>query len=210
MISIIDEVQKITTKKNNEWYTPSKYIEAARAVMQGIDLDPASCELANRTVKATRYYTKEDNGLAQEWHGRVWLNPPYGANNHLPNDQKSYVKQWVDKLICSHNNGDVEQAIACLLIQPSAKWFSPLWNYPLCFTNHNVRFFLPNKSTAKGRKGRTTDSHLFGTLFVYLGPNISSFVEHFTEFGPVITPDGVHRRPAPIPQPTLWDKEITS
>ena len=73
----IDEVP-VVPGKTNEWYTPARYIEAARAVMGGIDLDPASCELANMTVKAAKYYTKEDDGLAQEWHGNVWLNPPYG------------------------------------------------------------------------------------------------------------------------------------
>ena len=62
---------------NQEWYTPSEYVEAARRVMGEIDLDPASSELAQETVRASSYYTKDDDGLVSEWSGRVWLNPPY-------------------------------------------------------------------------------------------------------------------------------------
>lgn len=27
---------------------------------------------------AARHYTKLDDGMAQPWEGRIWLNPPYG------------------------------------------------------------------------------------------------------------------------------------
>jgi hypothetical protein len=35
-----------------EWYTPARLVEAARAVLGTIDLDPTSCEVAQRLVKA--------------------------------------------------------------------------------------------------------------------------------------------------------------
>jgi len=63
--------------KNNEWFTPAQYVELAREVLGAFDLDPASCEIANRTVKAAKFYSLEDDGLKYEWHGRVWMNPPW-------------------------------------------------------------------------------------------------------------------------------------
>src|SRR3990167_189333 len=61
----------------NEWYTPKNYIDAAKQVMGSIDLDPASSAKANEIVQANKYYSKDDNGLTQEWAGNIWLNPPY-------------------------------------------------------------------------------------------------------------------------------------
>jgi hypothetical protein len=73
---------------SNEHYTPREIIEVCRATMGGIDLDPASCELANReNVRARKFYAKDDNGLSLPWkHGpfgetngaRVFCNPPGG------------------------------------------------------------------------------------------------------------------------------------
>lgn len=68
----------------NEWFTPQRYSEAARSVMGAIDLDPATHPIAQQTVRAISHYTAAENGLAQEWHGRVWLNPPLSCSTINP------------------------------------------------------------------------------------------------------------------------------
>src|ERR1019366_8128353 len=83
----------------NEWYTPPRFIEAAREVMGTIDCDPASCEFANRTVQAGKYFTHEDNGLVQKWHGNVWMNPPY-SRTLIP----LFCSAFVDKFVAGEFN----------------------------------------------------------------------------------------------------------
>jgi hypothetical protein len=61
-----------------EHFTPPWLVEAAREVMGVIELDPASCEAANEYIRARRIFTIADNGFAQRWSGRVFLNPPGG------------------------------------------------------------------------------------------------------------------------------------
>ena len=54
-------------QKSYEWYTPAKYLHAAREVMGAIDLDPASSTLANTVIQAETYYDEETNGLDKPW-----------------------------------------------------------------------------------------------------------------------------------------------
>ena len=64
-----------------EWGTPKKYVLPLSNTIDGFDLDPASG--AEPTPYADTRYTKEDDGLVQDWFGHVWLNPPYGREHNL-------------------------------------------------------------------------------------------------------------------------------
>lgn len=200
MLALFEHVKQAPTR-NNEWYTPAKYIEAARCVMGSIDLDPASCELANETVKADRYYTKEDNGLTQDWHGNIWLNPPYGDGNQYQKDKNTVgaMRAWVGKLIECHKAGFVKQGILCCTLENGAKWFNRLWDYTICFPDHKVRFYGSIPSERWDEKY----SHFHGTIFVYLGPNEDKFVEEFSEFGTIAKRISIPKqKPVPL---SLWE-----
>lgn len=204
-----DNVEIPTQTKSNEWYTPARYVDAAREVMGGIDLDPASCEMANRIVKAMRYYTKDGNGLSQDWTCMsLWLNPPYGRENNensrgtCPGGARrggggrSVTALFIFKLLQEYQYGNVKQAILLITTDTDATWFQPLWNYPICFTDHRVLFIRPDQPR---------QSQFFGTAFVYLGPNEAKFIEVFSQFGRITKAIDI-----PKPQPTmrtLWEVE---
>ena len=55
----------------NEWLTPPEIIRA----LGPFDLDPCSTTHPPWRTARTMYF---EAGLSLPWHGRVWLNPPYG------------------------------------------------------------------------------------------------------------------------------------
>ena len=105
---------------NSEWYTPSEYIEAARATMGGIDCDPASCAKAQKTVKADTYFNAKTNGLKQSWEGRVWLNPPYN---------RGLISEFVSKFIEELDAGHIKQAIVLTNNNTDTRWWHELATY---------------------------------------------------------------------------------
>ena len=160
--------QLVLQSESPEWYTPSQYIEAARDVMGGIDLDPASNELANQTVKASHFFSSAENGLEQSWSGKVFVNPPYCGKAGF----------FVKKLMESYRNGDVSEAILLVSANStSSSWFQQLFDYPLCFTNHRIQFY-----NADGPQTGAT----FGSCFAYFGPSEFRFAHVFSAFGPVV------------------------
>lgn len=94
--------QRVQQRRANsgyeEWTTPSYILDAARTLWGGaIDLDPASSELSQTVVRADRFFTKADDGLAKDWDARtVWLNPPYSAKGMAAFVAKARV-EWEAK-----------------------------------------------------------------------------------------------------------------
>lgn len=152
---------------DNEWYTPREYIEAARALMGGIDLDPASSAEANAIIGAARFYTEADDGLSHDWNGRIWMNPPY---------QRPLIDAFCAKLAESYAQGDV--TAACVLVNNATEtgWFHALAEVAaaICFPRHRVKFWHPTKAKA---------APLQGQAIVYLGDHAQAFRDRFVEFG---------------------------
>ena len=115
LLKLADPCHVSHNSVENEWYTPSKYIEAARTVMGSIDLDPASCELAQETVQAGQYFTIDDSGLTKEWRGNVWLNPPYS---------KESVGLFATKLV--EETANLSETIVLVNNATETAWFQRL------------------------------------------------------------------------------------
>jgi ParB family chromosome partitioning protein len=167
------------SSKSNEWYTPSRYIEAARDVLGSIDLDPASCATANEIVQATKYFTDADDGLHQSWRidgrpTRTWLNPPYGYID----GKKSSAGTWTARMIDAYERNEIEAGILLVTSVVEKKWFQPLWNYPLCVTDHRIKFY--NEQFPRGSQPAQ------GSTFVYFGMHEQRFIDVFSAFGPVV------------------------
>lgn len=159
-----------------EWYTPTEYVEAVRAALGAIDLDPASTEHANRVVKAARFFTRDDDGLARAWPGRVYLNPPYGTEGGESNQAR-----WSRRLVEQHRVGVTVAAVLLVNATPSNLWWEPLARFPVCFTRGRIRFY-----NEAGPAEQPTHSN----AFVYLGPSPERFFDAFRPIGWVYRPEG--------------------
>lgn len=63
------------SSRSVEWPTDPAVFADLNRRFGPFDLDP--CATAGN-AKCPRFFTKEDDGLAQLWTGRVFVNPPYG------------------------------------------------------------------------------------------------------------------------------------
>lgn len=111
----------ITSYDKNGWRTPMHILDVAYRVMGGIDLDPASSIFANSFVSADVWCgpdhpnPEQRDGLAFEWFGKVWLNPPYG---------RGHMIKWAQAVVKNLDN--IEQACVLTNCDPSTKWFQLL------------------------------------------------------------------------------------
>lgn len=131
---------------NDEWYTPARYIELAREVMGSIDVDPASNDHAQKTVKAKTYYTAETDGLDKDWHGKVWMNPPYS---------RKLIQMFTAKLMAEFQSGRCTEAIVLTNNSTDTGWYHrmTMLGASICLPRGRIRFERPD-----GTLGRTPPS----------------------------------------------------
>jgi hypothetical protein len=115
------------TGATDEWYTPPHVFEA---LGERFDLDVAA-PWQTTHVPADATFNQAHDGLAQEWFGFVWMNPPFGGRNA--------IVPWLDKFF-AHGNG-----IALTPDRTSAPWFWDAWGKAdaVLFTR-KIRFLRPD------------------------------------------------------------------
>ena len=152
---------------NSEWYTPEKYVELARMVLGFIDTDPCSCDAANKVVRAETFYTATQDGLQQEWHGCVYVNPPYGDGT---------VEEFAVKLLLELDAGRATQAIFLVNNCTETKWFQLLICHAaaVCFPCGRISFWSPD---------RASKTPLQGQAILYFGANAKRFKSVFSGIG---------------------------
>lgn len=90
--------------ETNEWYTPPWLFEQLGLEF---DLDPCAPPGGIPWIPAKTFWSRKDNSLSRPWHGRVWLNPPYGP----------FTKPFLRKMN-EHRNG-----IALVFARTDTQWF---------------------------------------------------------------------------------------
>ena len=150
-----------------EWYTPPWLVDRVVAMLEGVDLDP--CSPTPSTVPAALHYTKEDDGLAREWGGKVFMNPPYGR----------VLPAWTRHLTAEYRAGRVTDAILLVAARVDTRWFRDVWAADaLLFPLGRISFV--REGTGEG-VGST-----FPSVLAYYGPSADRFREHFADLGTLV------------------------
>ncbi len=153
---------------SDEWYTPPHISDLVTQVLGQISLDPCADE--GKHIRAAQHYTALDDGLIQEWNGRIFMNPPYSAPS-----------VWIKKLQAEFESGRVTEAIALVPAATDTKWLSPLLkSQPVCFWTGRIKFL----DTSYKPRLSARQSH----CLVYWGENWEKFKEVFDPYGVVYPP----------------------
>jgi hypothetical protein len=137
----------------DEWLTPPEIIHS----LGEFDLDPCS-PIRRPWRTADVHMTIDDNGLAYNWYGRVWLNPPYGKE----------AGKWLAKL-AEHGNG-----IALIFARTETEmFFDHVWNkaHSLLFIKGRLHFHHVDGSRAKCNSGAPS-------VLIAYGQNNSTTLEN--------------------------------
>lgn len=121
---------------SDTWLTPP----AILAALGEFDLDPCAAPEPRPWPTAAQHYTRDDDGMAQEWKGRVWLNPPYSRE----------AARWLRRL-AEHGHGT-----ALVFARTETAWFvEHVWKRAslLLFLAGRIHFHYPDGRRAPANSG---------------------------------------------------------
>ena len=140
------------SSESNEWATPQEFYEELTK-KYNFTLDPCA---THASAKCEKYFTKEDDGLSQDWAGEtVFMNPPYGRE----------IKKWIQKAY--EESRKPKTVVVCLI--PS-RTDTKYW-HEYCMKSHEICF-------VKGRLkfGDATNSAPFPSAVVVFREGYTSLM----------------------------------
>ncbi len=132
--------------KSDTWLTPPEILRA----LGEFDLDPC-CPIVRPWDTAIEHFDINDDGLAQPWAGRVWLNPPYSRE----------AVKWLRRM-ADHGNG-----IALVFARTETSWFfETVWRKAsaVLFLEGRIHFHLADGSRAAANAGAPSCLVAYGAM----------------------------------------------
>jgi len=154
-----------TGNRKDTWNTPIEIVGDVVKFFGTIDLDPCSNSEGDPNVPALNYYTEETNGLAHDWHGKVFMNHPY-----------SNSKEWVPYAALQYESGNAEELVLLIKLDVSTKWWKAVSKYPWVAINKRMKF------------GDGKGASPFQSAIIYLGTNLEKFNTVFGKYGTLYVP----------------------
>ena len=159
-------------KKGDENYTPDWFVTPCRDFLGSIDLDFYSCEIANKIIKAKKFYTKENSALDRDLskYEKKFANPPYS---------RYLVDKCVDHVL---KFAGIGETLLLVNTDTSVKWYQRAMH--LCtaylYPSSRMQFFSPFRDPLDKKKRNRYAQTLF-----YFGDRPQQFANKFLEFGQI-------------------------
>lgn len=170
-MNLVDKTCEYTS-----WYTPPEIIQAIKqyfglraAGREEIDLDPATD--SRNPVGARTFYTPRENGLAHNWAGHVFVNPPYGR----------VLPEWTAKI---HEEAKSKVHIVALL--PGQRFETAYWQEHILSRHLSGICFLRRRLKFLRSDGTAAPNNPYGSMLYVFNGNAEAMRESFSHLGKVV------------------------
>lgn len=118
------------SSKTDLWATPQSFFDKLNE-QHNFTLDVCALE---SNAKCANFFSPDDDGLKQQWHGVCWMNPPYGRE----------IGKWVEKAYIEAVRRGSCKVVALLPARTDTKWFHDYIyqkvSVEICFIKGRLKF----------------------------------------------------------------------
>jgi phage N-6-adenine-methyltransferase len=175
--------------ENNCWITPPEVIEPVHKFFPQGFLDPATEQ--NNPSRAKLFFTKETNGLVQDWHQvcqrdglGVFVNPPYSLTaTEKEAKEEPPIRAWTAKIAQEAGKGG--EGLQILALLPCGARFSTKYFQNNVFHEslYTILFFRGRVKFIDGRTGKVGKCNNYDSMLLGYNVDADRFYKCFGHLG---------------------------